>query len=202
MSAYESTVLEAAAAFRAGDWSLGLYLLEMAETSIKQITEESRVNDARNRLRVDYNDTVEGVSNEVAQEWRSGGFQGDRDSMIQSIEESCDARCTYTTDCQQYLMASNNDTAYVDNYGELPSMESGFPWGALASAAMRQDVFDDLKNRLEIDVDKDPPSEPSVNCETCGEWGEGRDGVCDSCREDEEDEDEDDEEDLDTASGQ
>lgn len=184
----QARVAEISAAFKAGDWGLGLTLLGHLQGDVEKPWPDEELDHARRVIEEDYVKTRDRIAGEVAHEWRSGEFQGSRDAVMESIEQSCDAACTYTVTAQLYLTASRNEDAYVEEFGEIPVSDGDIPWSLLAAWALRADVLDALK-RDGIDVDQRPPDEPQVECSRCDEWKPGEGDVCDDCKEDEEDDD-------------
>ncbi len=181
-------------AFKKGDWPEGLDGLVNLRGVFAVLTQDAYAF-ARDLLVREISETADNIANEVARQWRAGEFQGDRDSVMQSIEESCDGACTYTQWCQFYLAASRSDNAYLEEHGELPEAANGvMPWEALAVMALRADVIERLRREPGVELDEDPPDVPLVDCGSCGDWKPGKDGICDECREEDADEDDDDEE--------
>ena len=181
-------------AFKRGDWPEGLDGLINLRGVFNVLTQDA-FSFARDLLAKDVTETVEGIANEVARQWRAGEFNGDRDAVMQSIEESCDAACTYTQKAQFILAIARHDEAYVEEYGELPDCKEGIPWSALATMALRREVIEQLQREPGVDLDEDPPDDPLVDCGECGDWKPSKDGVCDDCREDVEEDDKEEEDD-------
>lgn len=177
-----------------GDWADALDSLHALRTALESVAQDS-YSFGKDLVEKSIMETVSGIVDEVARQWRAGEFNGDREAVMQSIEESCDAACTYTQRAQYILAVSRHDDAYLEEYGELPEAANGsMPWGALAVAALRQDVIKQLGREPGVELDQDPPDVPLVDCGSCGDWKPGKDGVCDDCRDDDADEDDEDEE--------
>jgi len=179
---------EAAAAFKTGEWSLGISLLEALVDTIENGIADEEMSNAKEVIERWYRNKVDAIAEGFISDWRDGSFQGSRESAMESLEQSCDTACTYTHDAQLIIVQSRSDSAYVAEFGEPPVQDGDIQWGAIAMWALREDVLDLLRHK-DIDVNEDPPSEPQVECSECSEWKTGKDGICDDCREEQEDDD-------------
>lgn len=187
--------MDAIAAFNKGDWGEALNILAVIKRDVERMDDEAWKKWALLTLDRARAETVERIAKDVGKEWRSGGFNGSREHMIEHIESSCDSACTYIQESQIILLTSQYDSAYLDEYGEMPSMDRGMPWSALAVAALRADVIAALRDQEDIDVDVDPPREGEIECSICDEWKPGKGEICNDCRDEPEEDEEDDEDD-------
>lgn len=124
--------------------------------------EEARVTveDARRVLRADYWSDVRGVADDLKARLAAGEF-ADRDEFTQALDETVDGheRVIYTCQAQECLLYSDNDGAYLDEFGADGAVEDGcLMWSRLAFAAFRADVVEHL-DALGIDVNDPVPEE-------------------------------------------
>ncbi len=184
----ESAVLEAIDLLEKGDWGEALTLLAALKAQLLSgAAQDARVNTALSILSQDYYDTIKRIVDEFVREWRAGEFQGSRDSANESLEQACDNACTYTQTAQIYLAMSQEDGAYLEEFGEVPHDGASVRWSAMAAVALLADVRRAIKH-AGIDTNDDPPENAQVDCTVCLEWSEGQavpgeDDVCDACRE-------------------
>lgn len=113
-------------------------------------------------LRAAYAQDIRDIVENAIEECKSGSIS-DRDELDEWIHETIDShgRCIYTHKSLDTLMWSDNDSAYVDEFGSEGMCDnSGIKWGALAFAAMRADVNDLLgAYDEELEAIFNPPDE-------------------------------------------
>jgi hypothetical protein len=117
--------------------------------------EEARraVEDAQRVLRKDYYDDVRGAADDLVRRLKDGEF-ADRDDFDQALHEQVDghARVIYTGQAIECLLYSDNDGAYVEEFGSECIVEDGcIMWSRLAFAAFRADVVEHL-DAIGVDV--------------------------------------------------
>lgn len=141
------------------------------------------IEDAKRVLEKDYRDDVDSVVKELLDAWRTGEFDGARDSFEQRLEETVGGtqRVIYTFRAQLCLAFSSSDDAYLEMTGDdsIPA-KNGIEWSTLAHYAMRQDVLDGLEHEG-IDANEDPPLKGSSLCAGCEHYKPCKDGLCDDC---------------------
>ncbi len=146
--------------------------------------DEPTVDWATRVLQKDYQEDVDSVANDLADSWRKGEYDGDRDSFYTAIDEAVEStrHVIYTLQAQLGLAASGNDGAMFDETGEdTIDCKNGVEWSKLMFWAMRADVMEEL-NRLDIDVNEDPPLEGSSKCKECEEYKPCKEELCEECR--------------------
>jgi hypothetical protein len=110
----------------------------------------------------DYLEDVRNVADEFKRKWKAGEFE-DREAADTWMNETIDGhgRVIYTRQAQECLRYSDNDGAYVDEYGTDGLAEDGcLNWSRLAYAAFMADVYEDIDDRSDIDRNEEPPSAP------------------------------------------
>jgi hypothetical protein len=108
-------------------------------------THDEQLEDARRVLRADYWNDVRSVVDDVKSDISSRSLVTE-DEVTEYIDQAVDGhqRVIYTYKALECLLFSDNEDAYPDQVGEMPSAESGGNWSTLAYYAFRQDVVDVL----------------------------------------------------------
>lgn len=108
----------------------------------RDITEKKH-DEAVRVLRAEYYQAVRSLVDEAMSEMKSGDIT-DREGLDEYIHQSVDGSywVIYTRANMQVLFVSDNDDAYMDDFGEAPVDGGNINWAALAFAAMRRDVQD------------------------------------------------------------
>lgn len=172
-----SLVLAAREALDVGNVHRALKLLDaFIETNpqVKETTLEARCDAGRDALREDYWNDVRGVASDIASQWKSGDFDGDRDAVIEGIEQACDghSRVIYTSDAILTLLFSDNDEAYTQISDEIPTQGGAVNWSALAHFAFLEDVKEMMSSEG-VDLGEDPPNEGDKLCPKCETYQPG-----------------------------
>jgi hypothetical protein len=111
-------------------------------------------------LRQDYYDDVRGCASDLYEQAKTARAEDEphlREWLLDRVHEACDghARVIYTGLAIETLLFSDNDSAYVDEYGtDGVSTDGGINWSALAFAAFERDVMEHLE-ALGLDVNAD-----------------------------------------------
>lgn len=125
----------------------------------ERITEIMR-GEAHRVLREDYYQDVRSLAEDLANEARERFKDGERDLrewFIERLDEAVDGhqRCIYTAQAIETVLYSDNDGAYIDDFGDDGLVDQGqLNWGKLAWAALRRDVTEELE-RQGLDVNAD-----------------------------------------------
>jgi len=139
----------------------------MARKAWKEMTTTERdhaVKDAVSVIRQDYYSDVEAVADDIIEE-AGKQFEDDvrgeelREWFLQYLHETIDSqgRVMYTQAAQLGLVVSDNDGAYLEEYGAEGAVQDGvLNWSALMFAAMDADVVEQLGYK-DFDVN-DPES--------------------------------------------
>jgi hypothetical protein len=118
------------------------------------------IEDAHQVLRADYWSDVRGVADDLKARLDAGQF-ADRDAFIEALDQTADGheRVIYTHQAIEALLYSDNDGAYVDDFGPEGVVEDGtIMWSRLAFAAFRADVVEHLRDALGVDVNDPLPA--------------------------------------------
>lgn len=124
-----------------------------------KMSAEDKLSEAMSLVRDAYWQHVRDIAAEVATMARSGewGYGGDaREKLQEYLWQTVDgdAWVVYTAQAQAVCFVSDNDGAYVDNYGADGLVENGsVNWSRMAYAAMEADIYE----HLDIDLN-DPAS--------------------------------------------
>ena len=111
-------------------------------------------------LRADYWDDVRACAQDIADDATRRAKDGEtdlRDWLLERVHETCDghSRVIYTGLAIETLLFSDNESAYVDDFGEDGVCTDGaVNWSALAFAAFERDVMEQL-DALLPDVNAD-----------------------------------------------
>ena len=125
---------------------------------------EGIVREAVSIIRQDYyadvRSAADGVMERLKEVWDEGQ-RGEplRESVLEIMHEEIDgqSRVIYTLKAQLGLISSENDGAYLEEYGKEGIVEGGYiNWSHLMFAAMERDVYEELEHRG-VDVN-DPES--------------------------------------------
>jgi len=111
-------------------------------------------------LRAEYWADVRGVAEDLKERLAKGEFS-DRDEFIEALDQDVDGhqRIIYARQAQECLLFSDNDGAYIDEFGAEGVVEDGsLMWSRLAYAAFRADIVDYFDS-IGVDVN-DPIPEP------------------------------------------
>lgn len=94
-------------------------------------------------LRAEYYQDVRDMVGNAMEEIRAGNIT-DREGFDEHINQSVDDSywVIYTHANKQVIFVSDNDDAYVDEFGEAPVEGGDINWAAMAFAAMQRDVYD------------------------------------------------------------
>jgi len=114
----------------------------MALTEAQEIT----VSQANDVLRREYYDAVREIAAEAEEMVKKGEIE-DEDGLTEWVEQSVDGSqwIIYTRRNFQVLQYSDNDSAYVEQLGEVPVTDAtDINWAALAYMAMLTDVREHL----------------------------------------------------------
>lgn len=123
--------------------------------------EKEKIEEARQIMRREYDDSVASYAQDVIHEIRDGDIQ-DREQLDQRIIEHTDSSywATYTAASQQALWASSNsdyalEEGLVDLAGDREDRRAGrsrdIPWATLAAWAYYRDIQEELE-RLGVDL--------------------------------------------------
>lgn len=181
-------VRKANEALRAGNFHAALtYLRDFLIDAPPVITEEENLARARSTMRQNYYTSVEHAAKNIFDDYCSGSFAGSRETLEEVIGNNADGQVTYTSDAQECLLFSNNDTAGIDELGaDGFDWKSGVPWSQLAYFAFQADLRKELED-LGIDLNEDPPEqdEVAVKCDQCGKIKVAVKGetTCNACQE-------------------
>jgi len=113
-------------------------------------------------LNRDYNQDVRSNADDALQELLSGDITSD-DGLTEHIESACESHCTYTVQAQAVVLCSKNDSYGIDE--GLVDCSKGIDWSALATWAMRQDVYEALGQLEESDKDLETDDPLEKFCE-------------------------------------
>lgn len=134
---------------------------------VEEKSEADKISDAERVLRADYHNDVDLAAESVADQWRSGHFDGMESAIDDAIDEECQGHSRVTRDDEALLclLFSNNDKAYQDVTEELTD------WTTAAYYAFKQDVREELANK--VDLDQSPPNEGDKLCPECDTYQPG-----------------------------
>jgi len=121
--------------------------------------EDRELDEARNRLRQNYFDSVRSHVESIMDDIRSGHLT-DRDRLMDRVtEESYSSYwATYTAASQQALLASENADYGTDEGLVAVNEREGIPWGSLAAWAFYRDMLDELGNEIDLNDDSEWPT--------------------------------------------
>jgi hypothetical protein len=115
---------------------------------------------ALNVLRVDYYDDVRGCATDLYEQAKTARAEDEphlREWLLEHVHETCDghSRVIYTGLAIETLLFSDNESAYVDDFGtDGVCADGAVNWSALAFCAFERDVFEQLE-ALGLDVNAD-----------------------------------------------
>jgi hypothetical protein len=106
----------------------------------RDITDKQH-DEAMQILRAEYYQGVRSIAHELRDRIKSDEIT-DQDGLEQALHESVDGSywVIYTHANYQVLMCSDNSGAYVEDFGEAPVQGDDINWAALAFAALKRDV--------------------------------------------------------------
>lgn len=108
-------------------------------------------------LRRTYYSEISDMAADYAERIKKGAFE-DRDAFFTDVHETLDGHefVIYTFKAQCVCLVSDNEAAYVDNFGSEGLTKDGrINWEAIAYCAMEQDLFAELDNYLGVDINDD-----------------------------------------------
>jgi len=156
-------------------------LLDSPDMSLAMYETADEISNEADRIkRADYYDDVRQVATELESEVMSGNIT-DREEALQWLHETIDGHhdVIYTSCAQDVVRYSDNDGAYVEDFGVDGVVRDGdIDWSVLAYAAMERDVIEALSA---IDINAEDLGQPK--CEDCDEplpWGTD-DALCNDC---------------------
>ena len=117
------------------------------ETITLAVDADSLMDQAMTLMRRAYYSTVRDLSQEIVKAIHNDEIT-DSESLRQYVHETCDGSqwVIYTGKAMQVLLASDNDGAYADEYGEEGIVRDGaINWSSLAYAAMERDLYEQLE---------------------------------------------------------
>lgn len=119
----------------------------------RDITEKQH-DEAVRVLRAEYYSAVRAIVDEAMGEMKDGTI-ADREALDEWIHQSVDGSywVIYTHANMQVLFVSDNDDAYMDDFGDAPVEGGNINWAALAFAAMRRDIYN-LVDAYEDEIDE------------------------------------------------
>lgn len=102
---------------------------------------DSDVDAAVRVIRADYYQDVRDIGDDLKERIKDGEIE-DEEELRERLSEDIggSARVIYTMQTKLGLIASDNEDAYVDEVGELPTEGGNLNWAAMMAAAMEQDV--------------------------------------------------------------
>jgi len=116
----------------------------------------------------EYYSELQTMADELVKEVRSGDYgtgEQAREWLIETVHERIDRHqyVIYTAYNQELLAISNNDGAYVENFGPEGLVRDGrLNWAAMAYAAMEQDLWEVMGRIEDFDMnDPNPEPEPA-----------------------------------------
>lgn len=112
---------------------------------------------AQERCRASYFADVREVAEEFVSMWNAGKFSS-REDAIEWIDQSVDGsgRVMYTGEAMDCLRYSDNDGAYVEEFGAEGIVKDGdINWFTLAYSAFRADIME----HIDVDMNEDPPEQ-------------------------------------------
>ena len=117
----------------------------------KEERDELTVSDAMGIIRRDYYNDVSDMAEQIIEQAREWFKEDSLDSsdIHQYVHESIDGsqRVIYTVQAQQCLMVSDNDGAYLDDFGaEGIATDAGIKWSLLAYCAFEADILEHLSD--------------------------------------------------------
>ena len=115
-------------------------------TPTNEPSAEQKLSDAMSLLRSAYYSDVRDYAREIKQAIEDDEIT-DREQLYERIHETCDGTqwVIYTYKAQVVCLASDNDGAYLEEYGAEGLVDDGcLNWSRLAYAAMERDLFEQL----------------------------------------------------------
>ena len=132
---------------------------------------KDQIEEAHRLLRADYyadvRSTAEGIRDELREKIDAMDFgtsESAREWLLDYLHETIDGhgRVIYPAEAQDCLRYSDNDDAYVEDFGTEGIVEDGcIHWSRLALAAFERDVIEQLE-AIGVDVN-DPLAVPSAS---------------------------------------
>lgn len=119
-------------------------------------TPEQSIESALGFIRADYYSEVRAMADDLVSRVKSRDIE-DRDAFLDAMHQDIDGheRIIYTFKARLVCLVSENESAYVDNYGADGLVKNGaIQWEVIAYAAMEADVFRAL-DALDFDVNDD-----------------------------------------------
>ncbi len=126
----------------------------MAKAKHRRNSDEEGIsfNDAMGALRKWYYSEVKEWADDFDKRISEGEFDSSEDFRDRFHEETDGAAIIiYTAQARAALLASDNDDAYIEEFGEAPADRDGIKWEAMALMAFQRDIME----AMESDVDDD-----------------------------------------------
>jgi len=120
---------------------------------------EKDVDAALSVLRADYYSDVRGVAQDLARAMKEGEVDEFSDALHEAVDGT--QRVIYTYQARVGLICTDNQDAYVEDFGEVPLENGNIKWEAMMFVAMEKDVVEDLEAH-DVDVN-DPDSWPEID---------------------------------------
>lgn len=117
---------------------------------------ESDVDAAFRVIKADYYQDVRDIGDDLKERIKSGEIT-DSDELQERLGEDVDgsARVIYTIQNKLGLIASDNEDAYVEEFGEVPMEGDNINWAAMMAVAMQRDVTEYLGDVDDLFSDDD-----------------------------------------------
>ena len=119
----------------------------MTTPQTERETAESLMDQAMTLMRRAYYGTIRDMAEDIKKAIENDEIS-DSDALRERIHEDCDGSqwVIYTFKAQQVCMASDNDGAYAEDFGDEGIVRDGsINWSALAYAAMERDIYEQLE---------------------------------------------------------
>lgn len=140
-------------------------LTERGQMAAEEQAMDATFDKAMSEVRKAYYSHVRDLAACVVEELRESGEKGEdaREWLIERLHETCDGDgwVIYTARAQMILLASDNESAYINDFGtEGVADETGsINWSVLAYAALHRDIIEDLESRHGLDVNDPAPED-------------------------------------------
>lgn len=122
---------------------------------------------------------------EILGTWKAGGFASHK-NMLETLEQRADSLMSHLGSALTYIWASSSRDACLEMHDGVPATNAYIEWSAVASAALRTDVLEDLFDD-HIMGDTEPLQVKNGWCDACERWRPEREEfplgeyVCDEC---------------------
>ena len=128
----------------------------MTDTMQERESAEKLIEQAMNLLRRAYYSTIRDMAEDLKKRIEDDEIS-DREALSDAVHEDVDGSqwVIYTYRAQQVILASDNDSAYADEFGGEGIVTDGnINWSVLAYGAMQRDLYEQL-DAIGIDVNGD-----------------------------------------------